>query len=368
MKPTVALTAGGTGGHLFPALSLADELEKNGYQPLLITSPKDVKKKWIQDTPYEHIVLPAVPPRQWKTFPFQFHQAFRKACTLLLQKKPLALFSFGSYVSLAPSFAALWQGIPLVCFEQNAVPGRVNRLLNPLAHTMVLQWMESAKYFFYPFNLQFWGSPVRPLIRESKEKALHQLGLHPDKMTILVMGGSQGARVLNNKVIEALPYLESLKDKIQWIHLTGLEDEERIRKEYQKSGFTYFVEGFSEKMGLLYSAADVLFARSGGSTIWEASRFSLPMILVPYPYAASNHQMANAKAAEERGAALVLEQKNLTPQRIQEFTQLLLHPGRRKKMGQASWQMANPDKIPEVFRILEEFQEKRIMRRKTYAA
>ena len=336
-RAKVALVAGGTGGHIYPALALSEEIRDWGYDPLILGAPK---KHLHQLLPNADFWLPSISRHLlWREMG-TVQSLVKRLDKFFAQHRPIALFAFGSTSSLLPAMVARWRNIPIVCFEQNAIPGRVNRLLNPVVEFTVLQWAEAQEHFFYPFNLRIWGSPRRRLKRYAKLEARQRLGLDPQKFTILVMGGSQGAQKLNQIVYQSLWRLRDLQNQIQWVHLTGLGKEEQGRKYYRESGFSFWLQEYTEDLGLLYSCADLLLARSGGTTIWEAADFGLPMALVPYPYSTSNHQLANAQAAEACGAAVVVPQESLNTEYLRQVLTLLCNDERQKKMAMASKGMA----------------------------
>ena len=336
----IAIATGGTGGHVMPALALAKELENRGFSPHFLLPLRDEAKPWRELIHWDVDTFPLYPPSSWR-FLSHFFVAWKKLNQWFDQYRPCGLLVFGSYPSLLPSLVARWRGVPFVCFEQNAYPGRAIRWLSLLAEATVLPWEEARSHLPFARTLEVLGNPVRPLERLNKEKARTQLGLFPQKTTVTVLGGSQGASSLNQAVLSLLPCLKAYP--LQWIHITGLKDWQKVQRKYSQEGIPAAVFPFVEDMALVYSATDVLLSRSGGSTIFEALSFGLPMVLVPYPYAKDDHQVANAKAVEKAGAGIcLLEGESSFQKKLLQAMGKLLDPSLRRSMAERAKSLAKP--------------------------
>jgi UDP-N-acetylglucosamine--N-acetylmuramyl-(pentapeptide) pyrophosphoryl-undecaprenol N-acetylglucosamine transferase len=195
--------------------------------------------------------------------------------------------------------------------ESNAVPGKANRWAGRFVDHVAVGLADCARFFGHkPVTVT--GTPIRAALRRGRVADAHtRLGLKTERLTVLVAGGSQGARAINAAMACALPWLGGRTEALQFVHLTGEQDETFVREAYEKNGFQATVMTFCTQMELAYSAADVVVARSGASTLTEIAAFGLPAILIPYPQAAGNHQWHNARVFERAGAARLIDQSQL---------------------------------------------------------
>ncbi len=317
----VFITGGGTGGHLFPGISLAEAIraaEPDADIRFLISGKKlDTALLENRGFPCLQVEQRHIPKtaRQILDFMATNARAVWQVIRVMLRARPDVVVGLGGYASFATAAAAKLCAVPLVLLEQNVIPGKANRALALAASRVFCQWPQAARYFMRRDNLTFSGNPVRETLRRtSTEVALRKLGLAPGRRTLLVLGGSQGANALNKFFLESLPVLKDFSDQIQIIHLAGKSQSEPVSAAYQQAGIRASVHNFLEEMQLAYSAADLALCRAGGTTIAELTALGLPSILVPYPHSAQNHQMANAKEMVSAGAARLLQEQNLSPQ------------------------------------------------------
>ena len=328
-SPFVAIACGGTGGHLFPGLAVAEELKKRGCSVALLISPKDVDQQAVKSAQgFEIFTLPAVglQNRNYFSFAKSFWNSHRAARKIFKQHKPDAVLAMGGFTSAPPILAARRFGAKTFLHESNTIPGRANRLLARFVDEAFIGFPEAAARL-RAGKVSVTGTPVRPQFsadqnlvgRDSVEPKTAQcriaLGLDPDRPTILVMGGSQGASGLNDIILSALPLLA--KKNWQWLHLTGPNDFEKVKAGYAAQGVKAVVKPFLAEMDLALGAATAAVSRSGASSLAEIAAMRLPSLLVPYPTAADNHQLINARAFEKTGAAKLLEQKNSTPEKVE---------------------------------------------------
>lgn len=320
----VLIATGGTGGHLFPAVALAQELSHNfpGIQVCFAGGG-------LHDNPFTDslkgnwAICPVVAPKLALTKPLHFAKrmwtGIQESLDLLREFRPHVVVGFGSYHTAPLLYAARRLGIPYVLHEGNAVPGRVNRFFSQDAICTAVHFPSAGKKLAgrvtqvaMPLRHQF----HQPL---AKEQARIDMGLEPDKPTLLVIGGSQGASALNNLMLGAAPKLAGLSD-IQIIHLTGPKHQElaeQLSKTYQQHQMRCVVKAFEERMELAWRAADCCLARAGASSLAEQMACNVPGILVPFPSASDNHQMHNAMSfAAQAGGAIVVSQQNLTADRL----------------------------------------------------
>lgn len=316
----ILITAGGTGGHLFPALSLAQELarrEKDA-QILFVISKGALAKEITASFDIDTFSISAAPfpsglsLSRYFLFAINSARAIIESMGILRSFRPDAAVGFGGYSSFALIFCASLSAVPALIHEQNVIMGKANRALSFLARRIALSFPQNETSHNRKFVLT--GNPIREdLLGGSKEEALKFFGLKEGIFTLLIMGGSQGSHAIN-EAASGLPGLfgEDEKDNIQIIHLAGSAENERLARVYSESGMDARVIPFLKDMRYAYKAADLVVARSGATTLAELCALGIASILVPYPYA-SGHQMANAKLLEEFGGCRIIEQEALSP-------------------------------------------------------
>jgi UDP-N-acetylglucosamine--N-acetylmuramyl-(pentapeptide) pyrophosphoryl-undecaprenol N-acetylglucosamine transferase len=323
--PFVAIACGGTGGHLFPGLAVAGQLQKHGCTVALIISPKDVDQQAVKSARgMEIFTLPAVGLQNKNYFSFakSFWNSFRASRKIFKQRKPDAVLAMGGFTSAPPVLAARKFGAKTFLHESNTVPGKANRFLSRFVVAAFVGFSEAAAHLRAE-KVSVTGTPVRSQFqpRDAAECRM-TLGLEPNLPTILVVGGSQGASGLNEMILSALPLLADRN--WQFLHLAGVNDFEKVRQPYVARGIKAVVKPFLAEMDLALGAATISVSRSGASSLAEIAAMRLPSLLVPFPAAADNHQFFNANAFEKTGAARVLEQKNSTPEKVAELLRELI--------------------------------------------
>ena len=315
-KPFIAIACGGTGGHLFPGLAVAQQLLARGCDVALLISPKDVDQQAVKSVSgMEMFTLPAVglQNRNYFSFAKSFWNSLRAARNVFKQRPPAAVLAMGGFTSAPPVFAAKLSGAKTFLHESNTIPGRANRLLARFVDAAFIGFPETATRLRAKKTLVT-GTPVRLQfqLRIASECRI-ALGLDANRATVLVVGGSQGARGLNDLILSALPFL---KDRDwQWLHLTGANDFEKVKSAYVAHGIRAVVKPFFTEMGLALGAATAAVSRAGASSLAETAAMRLPSLLVPLPTAADNHQFFNASAFAVSGAAKMLEQ-NSPPEKV----------------------------------------------------
>jgi UDP-N-acetylglucosamine--N-acetylmuramyl-(pentapeptide) pyrophosphoryl-undecaprenol N-acetylglucosamine transferase len=216
----------------------------------------------------------------------------------------------GGFTSTAPVLAGRFRGIATFIHESNAVPGKANRWTARVVNAVMLGFKECAP-FFPKTRTEITGTPVRTeLVPLDRADSRRKLGLREDLPTLLVMGGSQGASGINQAMIKSLPLLRDLP--LQVIHLAGARDERMVADNYQRENISAYVAAFHHQMEIPYNAADLVIARAGAASLAEIAFFALPAILVPYPYAADDHQTRNAEIFARAGAAVLLREPELS--------------------------------------------------------
>jgi UDP-N-acetylglucosamine--N-acetylmuramyl-(pentapeptide) pyrophosphoryl-undecaprenol N-acetylglucosamine transferase len=317
-SPFVAIACGGTGGHLFPGLAVAEQLKQRGCDVALLISPKDIDQQAVKSAAgFEIFTLPAVglQNRNYFSFAGSFVKSLFAARKVFRRRKPDAVLAMGGFTSAPPIFVAKELGAKTFLHESNSIPGRANRYLARFVNEAFVGFSEAAARL-KARKVTATGTPVRPQFSESRithHASRTALGLDPNLPTILVVGGSQGASGLNEMILSALPLLA--EKNWQWLHLTGTNDFDKVKSAYAARGIKAVVKPFLAEMDLALGAATAVVSRAGASSLAEIAAMRLPSLLVPFPAAADNHQFSNALAFEKTGAAKLLEQKNSTPEK-----------------------------------------------------
>ncbi|MFT4587020.1 MAG: UDP-N-acetylglucosamine--N-acetylmuramyl-(pentapeptide) pyrophosphoryl-undecaprenol N-acetylglucosamine transferase [Candidatus Binatia bacterium] len=320
--PLIAIACGGTGGHLFPGIAIGDELVGRGCDVLLIISEKEIDQRAVQSVDTMEVVsLPAVGLGGGNYFRFlgglyKSHRAIRKR---FRARPPAAVLTMGGFTGAAPILAGRSVGANTFLHESNTIPGRANRWLARLIDQAFVWFPETARRLNHP-RVSAVGMPVRSQFDIRKpEAARTALGLDPQKPTLLIMGGSQGARGLNRAIVEAAPRIAQRIKNAQFLHLTGQADLEATRAAYATSGIEAVTLAFLDEIETALNAATLTVSRAGASSLAEVAAVGAPSILIPYPYAADNHQFYNAGAFVAANAARMIEQSEASAERLGEL-------------------------------------------------
>jgi UDP-N-acetylglucosamine--N-acetylmuramyl-(pentapeptide) pyrophosphoryl-undecaprenol N-acetylglucosamine transferase len=338
-RTSVAIACGGTGGHLFPGLAVAQALSARDCAVTLLISPKEIDQKAIQNVSGLNIVtLPAVGLQAGNRLAFfrGFIQSLRVSRRLFRSTPPQAALAMGGFTSAPPILAAKWAGARTFLHESNTIAGRANRLLARFVNEAFTGFEQTVSGLKAP-RVTRTGTPVRPEFQPRDPAACRRaLGFDPAKPVMLVMGGSQGASGINELVISSLPLFAQAAPGLQWFHLTGPNDLEKVKQAYASAKLPARVETFWEEMHLALGAATLAVSRAGASSLAELAATLVPSILIPYPAAADNHQFFNAKAFADSGAACLLEQKTATPEELFRLTRPLLENTATRAKAQES--------------------------------
>ncbi len=346
------IAAGGTGGHLFPGLAVGEILLARGHEVMLLISEKEIDatatqgRKEFRIEKLAGIGMPKLFSPAIIGFAFRFWKGLRRCKALFREWQPAAVLGMGGFTSTAPILAGRSRKIPTFVHESNAIPGRANRLNARYVTKVLLGFAECAQHF-PKVKCEVTGTPLRSALTGAVDKtaALATFGLKPGRTTLLVMGGSQGASGINSAVGAAAARLKSYSWQV--IHLAGAQDKQRMHDAYQREGVPAAVVAFHHKMEEAYGASDLAIARSGAASLAELSHFGLPSILIPYPFAADDHQTANAKIFEDAGAAVLMKESDATPDALAEkISAFIADPARLAAMAQRSRALA-PDAAAE---------------------
>ena len=349
------LVAGGSGGHLTPAVALAENLQAQG-PCLILSTERPMDRIFAASSPVEWVTVDLkkfTPLWRWLSPPYLVHQgrALRRIWSVVRQTRPDIVVGFGGYLSAAGIAVAKAAGLPAVIHEQNLLPGRANRWLALLADAVAVSFPETRQHLSGGPKVEVTGNPLRPSFGQvGFKQARGAFGFDLERPVLLVMGGSQGSQAINGLILamwENQP-LEK-RNQVQVLHLTGTQEASRTEAAYRRLGLEARVYPFFHEMDLAFAAATLAVSRAGATTITEMIALQVPAILIPYPHAGS-HQRANARWIEERSGAVVLEEaplrgtsldrnveeEGLTPQRLWEKVQeILFSPQRIAQMRQA---------------------------------
>ncbi|MEJ2518932.1 MAG: undecaprenyldiphospho-muramoylpentapeptide beta-N-acetylglucosaminyltransferase [Desulfuromonadales bacterium] len=319
------LAGGGTGGHLFPAIALAEQLkyEEPQSQILFVGTARGLEASMLPELGWP---LEVIDMRGWAGLGLLkkirvaglLIKSLLQSRRLLRRFNPDVVVGFGGYASVPVLLAARLMRLPIVIHEQNAWPGLANRLLGRWASRVCLSFAEADRAFHYAATV-LTGNPVRAAMENCPS-------IDVTANCLLVFGGSQGARAINRTVLGALEHLQDWRESLTIIHQSGEADHEEVLQSYQSNGWPRVeVVPFIKDMAGAYARATLVVCRAGATTLAELPACGRPAILVPYPYAAAGHQSDNAQAMATKGAALMIEEQHLTAERLAKMINGLLH-------------------------------------------
>jgi len=368
---TIAFAGGGTGGHLTPGMAVAEQLldMDSRVELFFLGSGRPVEKHLLGRAGYALVDLRAVSTPQsigqWLRFPFRLLNGWRDAKRVIAQREPDALVALGGYAALLPALVAARRGIPVIVLEQNSLPGRTNRIIAPRAAEIVVQWDITVERFAQPDRVSVLGNPVRrEAMAIGREEACQRFGLSPEKTTLVVLGGSQGAVAVNELVFASLPRLTEFADTIQILHSVGDVGYDQAVAAYADTPIQVSFHRFVDDVGAQFGCADLAVSRSGATTLAELTANGIPSILIPYPYATDDHQFLNAKFLSDAGAAIAHRQSDLSPETFSDImVDLLTDDDKRSAMAQAARSLGRPDAAEVVAeRIMRHALERRRLR------
>jgi len=342
----VVIAGGGTGGHLYPGLALAAALAARGAEPTFVGTAGGIEARAV---PAAGWPLRLVPGRQVRGGGLlraaaglaALARAVVAARAILADVRPALVVGVGGYASVATVLAARLGGRPVVLLEQNVIPGAANRLLGRLAHRICVGFAEAAAWFPAGRAVHT-GNPVRADVLAARD-ALPP-GRPDGRLGLLVFGGSAGAHRLNEATVAALRLRGARTPAFDVVHQTGTADLDAVRAAYASAGIAARVAPFLDDMGAAYAAADVVVGRAGAMTCSELGVVGRPAILVPYPYAADDHQRRNAETLVAAGAAELIPDRDLDGRRLAAALDALAADApRRARMAAAARAFGRPD-------------------------
>ncbi|MDA1213569.1 MAG: undecaprenyldiphospho-muramoylpentapeptide beta-N-acetylglucosaminyltransferase, partial [Planctomycetota bacterium] len=338
---------GGTGGHLFPGMAVAEELRRRAADVAIEFwgTERELERRILAEHGWTHRCLSGEPSTSLRRHPLRVMsgnwQAYRQSHRWLKQHPPSTVIGLGGFSSAPVVYAAQRLGIPIVLLEQNTIPGRATRYLCRWADVVCTSFPETQSFLRNGCRVELTGNPI------SSEIANLTTDSPSLPSRLLILGGSQGAAAINQAMIAAIPLLKPhLKD---WhiVHQTGAADVDQVRAAYRQHDIAARVEAFLSPMSLAYAEAGCVVSRAGATTLAELACCGIPAILVPYPHAVNQHQLRNAEFFRDNHAAILVEQRDEAsnfPNRLADrLIPLLTDESQRRKMNRSMRQLASPD-------------------------
>ncbi|MDA8405066.1 MAG: undecaprenyldiphospho-muramoylpentapeptide beta-N-acetylglucosaminyltransferase [Desulfobacteraceae bacterium] len=359
----VVIAGGGTGGHLFPGIAIAEAFVKRAENTeiLFVTSGKKIEETVLANTPYSTKRISAEGIKGKGVFAklssmMKLPKGLLDSLLLLAAFKPDVVIGMGAY-SAGPVVLGAWiLRIPRAICEQNSIPGLTNRMLAGLAQRIYVSFPDTT--FNAPEKVYFTGNPVRDEILQAMMKtgAPALSDKKNPEFTVLVSGGSQGAHRINMAMLEAMDFVKD-SEHCMVVHQTGVSDAEMVRSAYQRKKIRHEVAPFFEDMAARYRAADLVICRSGATTAAELTAAGKPAVFIPFPFATDNHQVFNAKALVDGGAAEMILEADLTGELLAErINHYASHPDALKNLGEKIRQFSRPDAadkiVDDIYRII----------------
>ncbi len=341
---------GGTGGHIFPAFSVAEELKKRdpSTQIVYVCGRLDIENQIFKMVQAEKIFSIESAPFHGAfsllspLFLIKLVRGFVQAVRCLKVERPDAVVGFRGYFSFPVVWVAKWMGFRALVHEQNVIPGLANNFLSRFTDGTALSFSETKDYLPGRRRLRVTGNPIRSSIETNRRaEALAYFGFSDKKKTVLVLGGSQGAESINSFFLEALKFFgEPFSGRVQVLHLCGRMSPQAALEKYREFGITAGTFSFFDRMDLAYSAADLAVGRAGATFLAEISAKQIPAILIPYPFG-SGHQFLNAQVFSGSHRAVVTAQKELNPEKLaQQVKELVMEAESKKNLGTTEAQKA----------------------------
>ena len=343
MPETIVIAGGGTGGHLYPGISIAQEIEarRRGVEIVFAGAGTSLERTILAPHGYRLIAIRSGGV-VGKTLAGRLRGIGRAMAGLaqsirtLRRTRPRVVIGVGGYASGPMVLAAVMLRVPSLIHEQNSYPGLTNRLLAPWVRRVAVSFEETRRYFGGRGVLT--GNPIRAEFQKARRKE------RGDTFNVLIFGGSQGAKAINSAVVDALPRLGEHRADLAFLHGTGAADHQRVQTAYEASGLEAEALPYVTDILRAYEWADLVVARAGASSVSEIAVCGKASILVPLPASAHDHQRSNARKLQEAGAALVMEEASLTGETLSRaLLELRADPGRVSAMERAARLLARPD-------------------------
>ena len=356
----IMICGGGTGGHVYPGIAVAGEVKRlhANAEIVFVGTRRGLEATVVPQSGFRlrTILTRGFPRRAWWRWPWALFLnllGWPQALAVVLTERPDVVLGTGGYASGPVALAAWLLRKPLILQEQNSVPGLANRWLARLADEVHLSFVEARSYFARKDNLKVTGNPVRAyILNGDRAAAIQEFGLAAGRPTVFIFGGSRGAHRINEAALDAMRRLKGRVD-VQFILQTGREDFDWARGLVEKESLPAKILPFLQRIDLAYAVADLVVCRSGAMTLAEIAVCGTPAILVPYPYAAHDHQTVNASNLVDRGAAAMILDRELTGERLaKELAHLLADRQALSRMSAHARTFARPDAAERLARSL----------------
>jgi UDP-N-acetylglucosamine--N-acetylmuramyl-(pentapeptide) pyrophosphoryl-undecaprenol N-acetylglucosamine transferase len=328
-RPWFVLAGGGTGGHLYPGLAVAQALQRlqPDFDVTVFGTTRPIDQQLTGPLHYELVQqsVRAFPRSPLQVFGFlrEWRRSVKEARRRFEQRPPAMVLGLGGYAAGPPVVVAAKMGIPTAIFNPDAIPGRANRRLGKIVNKVFVQWEDTREAFSKTREVVCTGCPIRPgFSSASRELGCRSLKLDAERPSLLITGASQGAHSINMAAIELIE-LWRVADRWQIIHLTGEADEAMCKSAYRKAGVDARVIAYTEHMPRLMAASDLIISRAGASTLAEITAMGLPAVLMPYPFDKKKHQLANARVLVDAHAAELIEDSNDAKDNARRLLELL---------------------------------------------
>jgi len=348
---SVIIAGGGTGGHIFPGIAVAQEFKRRDAEAaiLFVGTARGLETKIVPREGFELKLIEVAALKRVSLFKrirslLMLPKSFLAVRSLIREIRPDIVIGVGGYASGPVVLMASLMNVPTLIAEQNALPGFTNRVLSRFVKAAAVTFDEAKEYFGEKAEIT--GNPVRAEFFDVLPRPPLDTD---DAVHIFITGGSQGARAINMAIIEALPLLAEEKDGLSITHQTGEHDYDKVRATYLELGWKVEVKPFIEKMIDEFAKADLVITRAGATTVAELAAAGRPALMIPFPFAADDHQRKNAEAIERAGAGRMILQAELTPERLaQELLWLVRDPQQLARMAEASKKLGHPEAAAKV--------------------
>ncbi|MGE3182619.1 MAG: glycosyltransferase [Phycisphaerae bacterium] len=327
-QPCFIFSGGGTGGHLFPGIAVANAVREKlpDARIIFLTTQRQLDRDLLGRTDFEQIEQPVRPmssrPWHWPGFGLAWRSSVALAAKTIQKTQPTAILGLGGYAAAPPIVAGKKANVFTAILNPDAIPGKANRYLGRIADLVVAQWDVTRKHFSPATDVRVLGCPIRAEFESADPTiAMREFELVPTRPMLLVTGASQGARTVNDALIACWPKFFAKNPQWQLVHLTGTSEHERVQAAYERAESdledekvdvarfrdSTRVVAFTHRMASVIAASSLVVSRAGASTLAELTRLGKPSVLFPYPYHKDRHQHANAQVLVERGAAVLLD-------------------------------------------------------------
>jgi len=346
----VLIAVSSTGGHIYPGLSVGNQLKKDGYDVVFVGKKSDlISKEGFKFYPISAIGFQRKFSFKSLIFFIKFKYSVLQSLMILSKEKPDIVIGFGGYISFPVILAAWLKKIPSIIHEQKFTPGLANKISAKFANKICVGFKESENQFSID-KVVFSGNPVRENILNIKKEDSNYNSL---PLTCFIFGGSQGSHGINTAIINLLDKFLTIKDKINFIHIAGENDFDIVKKAYMDKNLQADVYKYLFCIERAYQKASIAVCRSGAMTITELIALKIPAILIPYPYSTENHQKANAELLTKDGCAVLVEEKNID-KLAEEILNLVNHPETLAKMSESYNKLDVGNPVPTFTKLVED--------------